>query len=293
MTSTRTFRGITFGVSPFIITDESGFDDITIRTGSRPFPRSDGNIPGDDYAGAREIVLRGWIDADDAATAHAALQELKTAATVVRSGSHPYVATMPDGSAVFVNARVAERRIPRSVDTEVLGRIPWSIGFRADDPRVYDVAAAAINVPLFVVDPPGFDLPAELPVDMPDAAPTYAIATNDGNADAWPVFEIDYLAGGTGEFDGFVLTNITTGVVVTVDAALSAGQRATIDFDTYTRATGVDPVVIGGTPNFGAWQHAREPMALTPGSNTIKLEVSGASPTNDVAARLTWRNTSL
>lgn len=291
--SARTWRGLTFGGGPgttYHITEETGLDDLDVRSGIRELPRADGAAPGPHYAAARTIVLKlGW-GAADPATAEAITAALLDVTGPSPNDLHEYGITRPDESAWFVRGRVARRRIPRTVDTEHIGDIAGTLAIECPDPRIYSAIPAGVVVPEFGADGGGIDLPEDLAWNMDPAELLIGVAVNEGNANAYPLIRFTYPAGETGDADGVTLTNLTTGQEFEVVTTMTAGQTLTADMDALVRATGADPVTLAGSTRYGQWTAPRDPFVLIPGTNLLRFDLDGTAP---VVARVDWRHTDL
>lgn len=293
-TSTRTWRGLTFGGGgAYQITEESGLDDLEVRSGIRDLPRAHGAAAGPHYAAPRTIVLDLWWAGGTAADGEGLTAALRAATVPSIDTLHPYGLTRPDGSEWFLRGRVNRRQIPRTVDTETLGLVRATLAFECPDPRIYSAASLGVTIVSYLLAPSGgFDLPADLPWNMSAATKTLGVVVNRGNADAYPVLRFTYPADDYGEGDcaGVAVLNLTTGQTLLILSELIAGQTLIADMDALVRVTG-DPIVsIDGASRYGEWYPPRDPFALIPGLNLLRFAVLGDAP---VVCRIEWRHTDL
>lgn len=104
-----------------------------------------------------------------------------------------------------------------------------------------------------------------------------ATVTNDGNVEAWPVWTI----GGPGSSP--ILRNLTTGDMLSLPVTLLAGESVAID----TRPGAKTVTKQDGTSLFGSLASPPALWPLAQGSNSIRIEMSGATSVSSVT--LTWR----
>lgn len=103
-----------------------------------------------------------------------------------------------------------------------------------------------------------------------------ATVVNDGDVDAWPVWTI------TGPGSGLVLRNLTTGKVLSLNRTLLAGEIVTID-----TTPGVKTVTLNDGTNLFGLLTDRQLWPLARGTNSIRVELSGATGATSVV--LTYR----
>lgn len=99
-----------------------------------------------------------------------------------------------------------------------------------------------------------------------------ATFVNDGDAEAWPVWTI------TGPGSGLVLRNLTTGKILSLTRTLAAGDVVTID-----TTPGVKTVELGDGTNLFANLTDRQLWPLVRGTNSVRIELSGATGATSVA----------
>lgn len=279
----RQFRGLLIGDGTDIgIVAEDGLEGVEVRDGDRAIPRGDGSIPGLHRAESKvvtlELVARGADPDAAAADVLAAFQPSQTT-------QFQYRFVNLRGVESFVWARPLRVSIERTNETEHSSHRPIKAQLKVADPRIYSVEQHSVLVPVFSTSGGGFDLEADLPINMTAAAQQTATAHNAGFDDAYPIFTVQVNSGTLTELE---ITNQTNGDTVNVATSVTAGQQLTLDFDALIRATG-DPVIhIAGSSRYGSWTHPRDPFRLSPGDNVIRLE---ATDTTDVSTVLRWRDT--
>lgn len=150
-----------------------------------------------------------------------------------------------------------------------------SIAFRACDPYWYDASDTEID---FRSGTPATFFPI-FPLRL-SASEVFADATvnNAGDIDVWPVWEIHGPAASP-----IVLRNLTSDTILTLDLALTAGETVTVD----TRR-GAKTVLAGdGSNRFSDvdWAGGSSMWPLLTGSNSIRVEMAGATSDSLVALR--------
>jgi hypothetical protein len=105
----------------------------------------------------------------------------------------------------------------------------------------------------------------------------FASATidNDGDVDTWPVWNI------TGPGSGLILRNLTTGLLLSLTATLGAGESVEIDTTPGAKTVTKND----GTNLFGSLSTDSELWALAAGSNSIQIELTGATSASVVSLR--------
>jgi Phage tail protein len=104
-----------------------------------------------------------------------------------------------------------------------------------------------------------------------------ATVTNDGDVEAWPVWTI------AGPGSSPILRNLTTGDLLSLPVTLLAGESVTID----TRPGAKTVTKQNGTSLFGSLTATSSLWPLAQGSNSVRIEMSGATSVSSVA--LNWR----
>jgi hypothetical protein len=103
-----------------------------------------------------------------------------------------------------------------------------------------------------------------------------ATVVNDGDVEAWPQWTI------TGPGTGLVLRNLTTGKSLALDYELVAGAVVTVD-----TSPGVKTVTLDDGTNLFGNLTARQLWPIVRGSNSVRVELAGA--TSDTEVAMTFR----
>jgi len=288
MTSTRSWRGLTFGGdSPFQITQEDGLEGSEVRSGVRNLPRLHGATPGSHFAEPRIIVLELNWAADTPAAAQTLTDQLLAVTGPSETSLYEYGIVGSDLTERMVRGRVSRRVLPRDQASEAVGSLKGRLVFECPDPRIYSPEPTGIVVPEFDIGGEGFDWVVDWPVDAAEPTVSYGTAVNTGNSDAYPLIRFAAAV----EVGQVTLTNLTNGAVLDIQTTIAIGQTLTCDMDALIRVTG-DPIIhISGASRFADWQTPRIPFALAPGTNTLTFTHDGTA--GDVTCRVDWRHTSL
>lgn len=284
--STRIWKGLTFGGDSWIqVVEEEGLDDINVRSATRTVPRGAGGIPGPHFEDVKTIVHKLWVHGSDTAEAEERMAQLRQALKPSQDTFPLYLQHQGDIEK-FVRARPVRLSQPRSVWSETLGVFEITVVWEVADPRVYGTVEETLLVGAFSDEIVGINLPGDqLPWNMAAAPQDLSDAFHSGDGLAYPVIQVQFPAGGSGDHTGFVLTNLTTGVSIESTAELTPGQTLTVDMDAYVRYTGALVFSVDGSSRIGSWARPRYQFHLQPGSNVIKFEPEGTAA---VACRLTW-----
>lgn len=281
----RTFNGITYGDGTvYDLAEEEGLEWISAESGTRSIPRSDGGIRGLHTRPVKQITATIEIATGVATTTEAALEELQKAWVVSPESDSQLVFKDPERTEKFVRGSIIELRPARDHDRN-LGFARLNVAWELADPRVYSTERPQELVPVFGASLGGFDLAADLPVDMAEAEQELGTAINEGSTNAYPVVQFQHVSG---TVSGVTLTNLTTGVVLDVQTAIVSGQILTADMDALIRATGEPVIAIGTASRYGDWQTPRTPFYLEPGSNSLKFEVTGGG---EAVCSVAWFHT--
>lgn len=195
-------------------------------------PGRHGALPGELRAGERiieaDLRIRQGVNFDDARNALAAVLAWSENPT-----EQPLV-IQQNGEATQVSARVINFDLPGPAEYAV-GYAPCSIQWAASDPKRYSTTLQQETTGLPEASSSGLAFPLAFPLDFgPGLAGGQITLTNNGNAAAWPVFEV------TGPIFGPVITDTESGRALTFDAGFEilAGQTLRIDSDLGTVAIG-------------------------------------------------------
>lgn len=283
--STRIWRGIQLGgASPFKIEEESGLDDIIVRSATRTVPRGDGGIPGPHFEDTKTIVTNLWVSGDTPAQAEERAATLRAVMKPTQD-THSYRLRHAGDVEKFVRARVLRLSSTRSVWTERLAVVSMVAVWEVADPRVYGTVPESLTLAAFDGVRVGFNLPEDLPFNMSPAPRSVNEAVHSGSGLAYPVIQVQYPVSSSGSHTGFTLTNLSTGVSIESDATLTVGQTLTVDMDARVRYTGDLVFSVDGSSRIGSWVRPRFDFFLQPGSNVLKFEPVGTAV---MAVRLTW-----
>lgn len=284
------YRGVVFGGgTAYDLVEVEGLEGFETRVGDRDLPRGHGAIPGRHYASAR--LVRFVLRLFDPSTGNdeAVVEQLRAdlhRAFRIRSEA-------VDDELVFQRPGQPERMVrcrPISVPATLNKPGRWvrelQVAFRAADPRIYSAAVHQAVVPLYTPGG-GADWPADITKDTTAGTAVEAVATNAGDADAYPLIRFYGPAAGT--VTAVKLTNRTTGQALEIVTPVAAGQILQADMD--AAATSVDRQIIGidGSTRYAAWALPRTPFALVPGDNVLRFEITGTSTT--VRCLVDWRDT--
>lgn len=279
----RQFGSLLMGAGSNVkIVGEEGLEGNEVRDGDRPQPRGDGDIPGFHRAASKVVTLDLIARGDDPdATTAAVLAAFQPSGLT----QFQYRFLNRRGVESFVWARPLRAEIRRTNETEHSRYRPIRAQLKVADPRIYSVELHNVLLPVFSASGGGFDLEANLPINMTGATQQTATARNAGSRDAYPIITVQVNSGTLTEVE---ITNLTNGDSVVVTTNVTSGQQLTVDFDALIRATGGPVVHIAGSSRYGAWNLPRDPFRLSPGDNIIRLEATGST---DVTTVLRWRDT--
>lgn len=284
------YRGLVFGREcPIMVNRAEGFEGFEVRSSDADQPRGDGSLRGFDYAAARNISfeLVAWEADLDGSVYEAAWQTIRSAFRPSRSEDYPLSFKRPGMPERMVYCRPIQLvRVEEWNRHNRYGYPP--VILKAVDPRIYSVDEKTGMVPVYATTAGGFDFPlANFPLDFTGGLQNEYVAINEGTADAHPLIRIYGPKSGT--FEGFTLTNSTTGQTVTVSTVMSLNQILTIDMP--AMATGANRLIVSldGATRYASWAQPREPFFLAPGANNLRFEVNGT--TTNALCTVQWRDT--
>lgn len=259
------------------------------RLGDAPVPGGDGDMPFSRYASSKFVVIPmkvvGPPLSDDLETNLEAFQEAFAADD---SMGQEWFVFRTWNRYHMVRARVARRRDPLDANSYKTGVIDAVVELKLADPRLYDALARnTANLPNGVGSGGGFDLAADLPIEMAATSGGTASAYNSGTAIAWPVLRVSNMGGA--DITQIVVTNTTAGIEFDLVTNVAPGQTLVADFSALERRAPGPHIHIDGASRYGDWQHPRTPLPVLKGSNIFTADVTGGDPT----IRLDWYNTSL
>jgi hypothetical protein len=187
----------------------------------------------------------------------------------------------------FVNCRAIQLVSAR--DYTMFGQVGHPpLVLRAVDPRIYSSDSQQVNATVYSASSGGMDWPVvEWPLDFTGGSQNLAVATNNGTADAFPL--IRFYGPTAGTCTAVTLTNLTNGDVLQVTTTISSGQILTADMTAAVTGANTFVVSLDGVNRYGSWAVPRSAFRLSPGSNTLKFQVTGT--TTDMIANITWYDT--
>lgn len=285
---TFNYNGLTFGDGTVYFVDHhEGLEGFDSRTSDSDQPRNDGSIRSLDYVTARTIAFTlalGETSDTDYETRWAAI---RAAFLPSRATDLPLTFKRPGMVERFVNARPIQ--LIRAEEYKAFNQIGHPpVVLRAVDPRIYASDSQLVTATVFAASSGGMDWAVtNWPVDYTGATQNLSSAVNNGTADAYPL--IRFYGPTVGTCTGVTLTNLTNGDVLTVNTTITSGQILTADMT--AAVTGANSLIVSldGTNRYGSWAVPRSAFRLSPGSNSLKFQVTGTS--TDMIANLTWYDT--
>lgn len=166
------------------------------------------------------------------------------------------------------------------------------------DPRLYGDELRTARVPIYdpqaAIGSAGYELPEDLPFDVDSIVGVGGeiLAANQGNDIAYPVLSVRNQGDTTLEKVTFV--NLSAELTFIVETPLATGQTLVADMDALVRAAPGPHIHVDGTTRYSDWALPRIPWGLVGGTNRVRLLVEASDPFNseDITARMTWRDTS-
>jgi hypothetical protein len=265
------WRGLTLGgdtdIDVHSVTGWDDLDDVDTSLDS-PRGRGHGDIPGDLYARARIVTVRGAI------TNRARRDELAQAILAVTPVTSPVEDLTIDtlGQWLTAGARLVRRSLPVEEDY-ASGHIPFALAWRCPDPRRYGAERTASTA--LPDGGGGLSYPLSYPLDYGTPGVTGRITlANPGTADA-PI-----LLGITGGLTaGFEVS--ASGQRLRYPTPVPAGQTIDIDTDTGT-------VLIEGTADRRGELTVAD-WLLIPAQSSLTVQFTSLGGARDPNARLTAR----
>ncbi len=279
-----TDSGKLFGINTEIdVPSVEGLEALAVRSGTRDFPRDDGAIPGLHIANRKTVIFSLEAIGD---SEHQSLLD-KMGINRIAEGELHW--KYPDQTQKFVRARVFSRT--NRIDAFTVGRIPLLVAFEVADPRVYDTVLEDETINIHSPAPEGIDFEIDFGVDFAlfGGGGFDVVATNDGNARAYPL--VRFFGPVSGTCTAVKLLNRTTGTDLELSTTILTGQTLTADMDARQRGTGTRIIDLAGASRYGDWVLPRDTFFLQPGDNVLRLEITGTS--TDVFAVVNWRDTYL
>jgi hypothetical protein len=287
---TYSYNGLVFGDNcPIMVDKAQGFEGFDVRNSDSNLPRGDGAIRGLDYVNPRAIsfdlvvVEPGDVDGT---TYEALWASLRSTFAPSQSQDRPLVFKRPGQPERQIFCRpISLVRVEQYTSFNRVSKPP--VVLQAADPRIYSTTLHSQLVPLYAAVSGGLDFPVDFPVDFVGGTQTTTVVTNSGTANAYPL--IQFYGPKTGTCTAVSLINDTTGASVTINTTLVTGDVCMADMGAAVTAANSLIISTGGSSRYGSWALPRTPLALAPGSNTLRFQVTGSS--TDCACTVGWRDT--
>lgn len=286
--STYNYNGLTFGDGTSIMVDHAeGFEGFDTRVSDSDQPRNDGSIRGLDYVAARTIAFTLSMGETDSTTYETDWATLRAAINPSRSTDSALTFKRPGQVERYINCRPIQLvRVEEYLHFNQIGHPP--LVFRAVDPRIYSTTTQQVTATVFAGTAGGMDWSiTEWPVEYTGATQNLSVAVNNGSADAYPL--IRFYGPTVGTCTGVTLTNITNGDVLAVSTTITSGQILTADMTAAVTGANTQIISLGGSNRYGSWTAPRSAFRISPGSNSLKFQVTGTS--TDMLAVITWADT--
>lgn len=255
------------------------------RVSDSPLPRGHGDVPGDHYNAARQMLLPLTLGRDTIA-------ELEDALALISATFESSVNEL-DELEWLEHGQIQRMVRCRPVDFKpgyrgTSGRIADpKVALQAADPRIYSAEEHQVSIPLYTPGGGAINFPVNFPKNFPAGVPLEAVANNAGAADAYPTFR--WFGPATGTVTEVAVTNMTTGEDIVVTTPIAAGQILTLDGTAWVTRSGGLVVSLDGSSRYGAWAQPREALRLVPGDNVLRFQITGSATA--VPCIATWRDT--
>lgn len=253
-----------------ISADIVGLDTPPIRTSQGVLSGTDGGYIGAQNYGPRNIAISGTIATRSPADTAALCRALQVA-TPIRTDLPLEVVTV-DGRNVITTTRLIKLDMPLSPNPLVAR---FNLELVAPDPLLYDGSASGLNsVAISPARGGGVRWPMRWkPLWKGGTVPV--TATNNGTVVIYPVATL------TGSMTNPILTNLTTGEFIKLDAfSTAAGSQVVIDMAQHT-------VSVDGGSAYRFLSADSRWIGLVPGNNALRLNTGSGSDT--VTGVVEWR----
>lgn len=284
------YRGLVFGEgTDYQLNSAEGFDGYEVRSSDSDQPRGDGGIRGYDYQSPRTVAFMLSIieTADTDGSIYEGLwATLRSTFAPSREADYDLTFKRPGQPERVIRCRPIQLvRHEEYLTFNRYGSPP--VVLRAVDPRVYSSVLYSQNITVFAGTKGGADLDFNFGVDFSGGIQNELVAINAGTADAYPL--IRFYGPVTGTCTGVQLHNSTNGDIIEIVTPVTSGQILTADMTAAVSGSNSLVISLDDSSRYGSWQLPRSAFRLAPGSNTIRLTVTGSS--TDVVANLQWRDT--
>jgi hypothetical protein len=280
------FNGLLFGErTPFLIEDEiDGLFDTQMSVDDVALPRGDGAIPMPLWAEAPTIIFPIRV----ISRAHS--QSIHDLVSLIDSAFSTrdllWLRWRMAHTTWRRRGRVIRRYLEASPFAARTGAYRFVVAIRCPDPRYYADDPSSVGVGAYDPNPSGWDIAFNLPLDVVDM-PGFGdgVAYVNGPQEVHPIVRVSV---SSGDMTGFDLTNMTTGIALTIrNISADPGDVVTCDFDAYIRMSGTPVISIDGSANHAAWQQPRIPFTLVPGRNDLRFVPINA----EALCRVDWYDT--
>lgn len=267
---------ITDSACNFFLSQVAGLEFPAIRTASYPRAGVDGiDIPSQ-YTGERRVQLTGKMYNFTTAAAFTTIRQAFFKALKPSYDSTGVLVTKwlrftaMDGNTYRLTGEVLDASAP----IDLITSSSFVIDFLANSAVIEAYNASSLNLPLITLG--GFILPVVLPIVFSQDTSTQVTATNNGDAQAWPILTLN------GPLTTPRVTNITTGQAMALTLSIGAGQSVVIDMLNKT-------IVQGGITNQMQYKSSDSVFwPLQTGTQLIQLSSGNSADTGNGV--LTWRN---
>lgn len=286
--NTFNYNGLTFGDDTgYFVDHHEGLEGFDVRQSDSDEPRNDGAIRGLDYVAPRTVSFTlslGETEAEDYETRWATI---RAAFMPSRSADLPLTFKRPGQPERYVSCRPIQ--LVRAEEYKSFGQLGHPpLVLRAVDPRIYSSDVQSTNLTVYTASSGGMDWPVtDWPVDNTGGSQLLGAVTNNGTADAFPL--VRFYGPTAGTVTGVTLTNLTNGDILQVTTTILSGQILTADMTAAVTGANTFVVSLDGANRYGSWAVPRSAFRISPGSNTLKFQVSGTS--TDAIANVQWYDT--
>lgn len=239
-----------------------------------------GAWPGTFYAQTRTVTASLVVRCEPG-NMNGTIRQLAAATRIDASDEIPLVIQLDDDAPLMVFARCTRRAFP-VVGTHRKGLARGAIEFEASDPRRYSLLENT-QITSLPQPEPGLAWPLVFPLDFGVPGSTGNIdASNSGDAPAHPTFMI------TGPCSKPSVTNLTTGVLLEYDIALSSSDILYID--TYQGTVTLNGTTANRLYTATTRSQPEGAFSLPPGSSALAFRSDDSDPDPASTLSVTWRS---
>lgn len=239
-----------------------------------------GAWPGTFYAQTRTVTASLVVRCEPG-NMNGTIRQLAAATRIDASDEIPLVIQLDDDAPLMVFARCTRRAFP-VVGTHRKGLARGAIEFEASDPRRYSLLENT-QITSLPQPEPGLAWPLAFPLDFGVPGSTGNIdASNSGDAPAHPTFMI------TGPCSKPSVTNLTTGVLLEYDIALSSSDVLYID--TYQGTVTLNGTTANRLYTATTRSQPEGAFSLPPGSSALAFRSDDSDPDPASTLSVTWRS---